>query len=310
MTDLRPALTGEDIRAALGALPGVEHVASGKVREMFGVDGHLLLVATDRISAYDAVLGSPIPDKGRVLTALTDFWLDHLGDVVDNHRITCAPSAFPAVLSPVLDVLAGRAMLCHRAEVVPVECVARGYLSGSGWVDYRATGSVCGVALPEGLVESDRLPEPIFTPATKATNGHDENVTFDEVAAGIGDDLAVQLRDVTLTLYRRAADHAAGRGILLADTKFEFGFVDGRLTLVDEVCTPDSSRFWPAEQYRPGGPQPSFDKQYVRDWLTASGWDRTPPAPALPDDVVRATRHRYVRAYEFITGRNFADWNP
>ena len=310
MTDLGAPVTGEDVRAALGALPGVAHVASGKVREIFAVEGHLLLVATDRISAYDAVLSSPIPDKGRVLTALTDFWLDHLGDVVDNHRITCAPSAFPEVLAPVRDLLAGRAMLCHRAEVVPVECVARGYLSGSGWVDYQATGAVCGVALPDGLVESDRLAEPIFTPATKATSGHDENVTFDEVAARIGGDLAGRLRDVTLTLYRRAADHAAGRGILLADTKFEFGFVGGRLSLVDEVCTPDSSRFWPAQEYRPGGPPPSFDKQYVRDWLTASGWDRTPPAPALPDDVVAATRDRYVRAYELLTGRNFADWNP
>ena len=299
-----------DLPPALDALDGVERIGRGKVRELYAVGDDLLLVATDRISAYDAVLGSAIPDKGRVLTGLTDFWLDHLADVVANHRISCAVADFPEVLAPTREALRGRAMLCRRADVLPVECVARGYLSGSGWAEYVATGAVCGVALPVGLVESSRLPEPIFTPATKATSGHDDNVTYAEVAEELGADLASQLRDVTLALYTRAAEHAASRGIVLADTKFEFGFVDGVLTLVDEVCTPDSSRFWPADAYAPGGPQPSFDKQYVRDWLTRSGWDRNPPAPALPDDVVAATRERYVTAYELLTGRRFADWNP
>jgi phosphoribosylaminoimidazole-succinocarboxamide synthase len=299
-----------DLTTALDALDGVERIGHGKVRELYTVGDELLLVATDRISAYDAVLGSEIPDKGRVLTGLTDFWLDHLSDVVANHRITCRVDEFPPTLAPVRELLRGRAMLCRHAEVVPVECVARGYLSGSGWQEYRETGAVCGVALPDGLDESSRLPEPIFTPATKATSGHDENVPFGAVADLVGAGLATELRDVTLTLYRRAAEHAAQRGIILADTKFELGFVDGALTLVDEVCTPDSSRFWPAERYEPGGPQPSFDKQYVRDWLTRSGWDRNPPAPALPDDVVAATRERYVAAYELLTGRPFADWNP
>ena len=295
------------VLAALDERPGVTRLPGGKVRERFVVPTDtgdaLLLVASDRISAYDAVLPTPIPDKGRVLTGLTDFWLDHLAGVVPDHRIATGPDAMPDVVADLVARLDGRAMLCRRARVVPFECVARGYLAGSGWTEYAATGTVCGVELPSGLREGDRLPEPIFTPATKAEAGHDVNVDLAAVADAVGLDLANQLRDVTLDLYGRAAEHAARCGILLADTKLELGFVDGALTLVDEVCTPDSSRFWPADRWEPGGPQPSFDKQYVRDWLTTSGWDRTPPAPQLPDDVVARTRERYLTAFEHLAGR-------
>ncbi|MBW3601469.1 MAG: phosphoribosylaminoimidazolesuccinocarboxamide synthase [Actinobacteria bacterium] len=283
-------------------LPGIRRVGSGKVRELYEVGDDLLLVATDRISAFDVVLPTPIPDKGRVLTGLTAFWLDLLGDTVPNHRITSDVDVFPEVLRAHRDRLRGRAMLCRRADMVPVECVARGYLAGSGWKEYRARGTVCGVPLPEGLSESAELPEPIFTPATKATDGHDENIDVGRMAELVGADLTATLADLTLALYRRARDHARERGILLADTKFEFGFVDGRLTLADEVLTPDSSRFWPADQYASGRAQPSLDKQYVRDWLAGTGWDKRPPAPELPDEVVARTRERYVSAYERITG--------
>ncbi len=288
-------------------LEGVERIGAGKVRELYAVDGALLLVATDRVSAYDVVLPTPIPDKGRVLTGLTDFWLDEMADVVGHHRISTDVAEFPAALQAHADSLRGRSMLCRRAEPLPVECVARGYLSGGGWRDYRATGTIGGVALPEGLRESERLPEPVFTPATKAVDGHDENIDERRVADLVGADLTARLREVTLTLYERAAEHCRQRGILLADTKFEFGLVDGELILIDEVCTPDSSRFWPADGYEPGGPQPSFDKQFVRDWLDASGWDHTPPAPELPPEIVGRTRERYVTAYERLTGRLFEE---
>ncbi|WP_208325904.1 phosphoribosylaminoimidazolesuccinocarboxamide synthase [Amycolatopsis arida] len=286
-------------------------IAAGKVRELYAVDDdHLLLVASDRISAYDFVLDTPIPDKGRVLTAMSVFWFELLADLLPNHLVAYGASDDPRIPAEVR----GRALLVRRLEMLPVECVARGYLAGSGFADYRRTGAVCGVALPPGLAEADRLPEPIFTPATKAELGaHDENVSLAEVAATVGAERAERLRELTLRVYARGAEHAAGRGIILADTKFEFG-VDpsGTLVLADEVLTPDSSRYWPADEYRPGRPQPSFDKQYVRDWLTGpdSGWDRsagTPPPP-LPDDVVAATRDRYVEAYERITGRSLADW--
>jgi phosphoribosylaminoimidazole-succinocarboxamide synthase len=292
----------------LATVEGAQRLGSGKVRELYAVDGQLLLVATDRISAYDVVLPTPIPDKGRVLTAMTDFWLDWIDShgIVAHHRVTADVDDFPEPLRQ--EALRGRAMLCRRAEVFPVECVARGYLSGSGWADYRATGAVCGERLQPGLQESAELPQPIFTPATKATSGHDENISLDQAAGIVGDEWARRLRDVTLTLYSAARELARSRGILLADTKFEFGLIDGELTLVDEVLTPDSSRFWPAEGYAPGGPQPSFDKQYVRDWLSAQDWDKTPPGPALPDDVVAATRDRYVTAYERLSGRSLADW--
>jgi phosphoribosylaminoimidazole-succinocarboxamide synthase len=283
-------------------------VATGKVRRLYTVDDdHLLFVASDRISAFDHVLATEIPDKGRVLTAMSVFWFGLLAGTVPNHLAASDDERVPAEVR-------GRALLVRRLEMVPVECVARGYLSGSGLLDYRRTGAVCGVPLPAGLRESDRLPEPVFTPTTKADLGqHDEAMTFDAVVDRVGTDLANRLRDTTLLVYRRAAEHAASRGLILADTKFEFGLAaDGTLVLADEVLTPDSSRYWPADGYRPGGPQPAFDKQYVRDWLTSpeSGWDRAGdrPPPPLPADVVANTRSRYVQAYERITGRSFADW--
>jgi phosphoribosylaminoimidazole-succinocarboxamide synthase len=286
------------------------HLTSGKVRDLYQVDDELMLmVASDRISAYDHVLPTTIPDKGRILTAMSMFWFELLADVVPHHVVAVDDPRIPAEV-------AGRALLVRKLEMVPIECVARGYLTGSGLVDYQRTGSLCGHELPAGLVESAQLPEPIFTPASKAELGeHDENISFENVQELVGDELAERLRDVTLAIYRRAAEHAATRGIILADTKFEFGlpFGDvGPLILGDEVLTPDSSRFWPADGYESGRVQPSYDKQYVRDWLTSadSGWDRagdTPP-PALPDDVVAATRDRYLQAYETISGRSFGDW--
>jgi len=278
--------------------------SSGKVRDLYdaGPD-RLLVVASDRISAFDVILPTPIPDKGRVLTGMSLFWFERTADLVANHLVTADPAA--GAFDP---ALAGRAMVVRRADVVPLECVARGYLSGSGWSQYRETGAVCGVPLPSALVESDRLPEPIFTPTTKAAEGHDLPVSPDEAAGLVGRGLAERLKELTLTLYERAAGVALGRGIVLADTKFEFGFCDGELILVDEVCTPDSSRFWPADAYEPGHAQPSFDKQYVRDWLDASGWDHEPPPPELPAEVVAATAARYREAYDRITGEPFADF--
>lgn len=290
------------------ALAEYPRIAVGKVRELHAVDdAHLLLVASDRISAFDHVLPSPIPDKGRVLTAMSVFWFELLADIVPHHLVSADDPRIPAEVR-------GRALLVRRLDMLPVECVARGYLAGSGLVDYRRGGAVCGVALPPGLVESARLPEPIFTPATKAKPGeHDENVSFDAVAEKVGRRRAEQLRAATLGIYRRAAEHAESRGLILADTKFEFGLAgDGTLVLADEVLTPDSSRYWPAEGYRPGRAQPSFDKQPVRDWLDspASGWDRASGVapPPLPAEIVAATRARYVEAYERITGRDLADW--
>jgi phosphoribosylaminoimidazole-succinocarboxamide synthase len=288
---------------------GFEHVHSGKVRDLYRApDGRLVMVASDRISAFDYILPTPIPDKGRILTAMSVWWFDQLADIVPNHLIAVDDPAIPARWR-------GRAMVCRELSMVPVEAVARGYLTGSGLLDYRATGAVCGVPLPPGLVDGDRLPEPIFTPATKAALGeHDENVSFDVMAATVGTDVATRLRELTLAVYRRASEVASARGILLADTKLEFGQDLGRgeLVLGDEVLTPDSSRFWPAESWQPGGAQPSFDKQYVRDWLLSaeSGWDRASGSapPPLPDEVVAATRARYVQAYEQLTGLAFADW--
>jgi phosphoribosylaminoimidazole-succinocarboxamide synthase len=284
------------------------HLGSGKVREMYAIDEeHLLVVATDRISAYDVVLPTAIPDKGRVLTALSVWWFGQLDPVLPHHFVTADDPRIPAQWR-------GRAMLCRRLSMLPVECVARGYLAGSGLDDYRRTGAVCGVSLPPGLRDGDRLPEPIFTPATKAEVGeHDENIPLAAVAAAVGAEVADRLRELTLTVYRRAAELAEHRGILVADTKLEFG-VDraGALTLGDEVLTPDSSRFWPAAGWRPGGPQPSYDKQYIRDWVgsPAAGWDRRGggPPPELPADVVANTRSRYIEAYQQITGLSFSDW--
>jgi len=286
-------------------------LARGKVRELYAAGGDaVLIVASDRISAYDVVLPTEIPDKGAVLTGLTLWWFEQLADVVPNHLLTATVADYPAELAPYADALRGRSMLCRRLDMVPVECVARGYLAGSGWTDYAATGAVCGVELPAGLREGDRLPLPVFTPATKATAGHDQNVSAAEAAALVGAELVAELSRLTRAVYNRAADVAAERGILLADTKLEFGHdADGVLTLGDEVLTPDSSRLWPADRWLPGEAQPSYDKQYVRDWLTAqSGWDRSSPPPPLPDDVVRRTRDRYVEAYERLTGCPFADY--
>jgi phosphoribosylaminoimidazole-succinocarboxamide synthase len=277
-------------------------VNRGKVRDIYAVDDRLLLVASDRISTYDVVHPTPIPDKGKVLTGLSAFWFDRTAEICPNHVVSH---------EEVPDELRGRAVLAERLEMYPVECVVRGYITGSGWKDYQATGSVCGIELPGGLRESDRLPEPIFTPATKAEIGdHDENVDFDRAAEIVGDrDLLEELRHLSVEIYTLAADHARERGIILADTKLEFGRdAAGRIVLGDEAVTPDSSRFWPADGYEPGRSQPSFDKQYVRDWAAESGWDKTPPAPALPDDVVAGTRERYVEAYERITGQPFSSW--
>jgi phosphoribosylaminoimidazole-succinocarboxamide synthase len=278
--------------------------ARGKVRDVYAAGEDLLLVATDRISAFDVVLPTPVPDKGRVLTGLSLFWFDRTADLVGNHLLTAELARFPEPFATDPS-LAGRAMLVRRAEVIPIECVARGYLSGSGWKQYRDDRSVCGVPLPPGLVESERLPEPIFTPTTKAAEGHDLPLTPAAAADLVGMGLAERLKELTLTIYERAAAIASERGIILADTKFEFGFAGGELILIDEVCTPDSSRLWPADRYEPGGPQPSFDKQYVRDWLDVSGWDHEPPAPELPAEVVAQTADRYREAYERLTGEAF-----
>jgi phosphoribosylaminoimidazole-succinocarboxamide synthase len=281
--------------------PGLKLRGRGKVRDIYELDGGLLLiVATDRLSAFDVVLPTPIPDKGRVLTQLSVFWFDYLDDVVKNHLI--ASKYFPPELAPYADELRGRAMLVRRTEPILVECVVRGYISGSGWKEYQKSGSVCGIGLPAGLVESDRLPEPIFTPSTKATSGHDENISFDQVVSQVGLRLAERLRETSLTLYRRAAAHAAARGIIIADTKFEFGTLGEELVWIDEALTPDSSRFWPADCYQPGQPQPSFDKQYVRDYLECIAWNKQPPAPVLPPDVVTGTQEKYREAYERLTG--------
>ena len=278
-------------------LPHFRPFARGKVRDVYQDGDRLLIVATDRISAFDFILATGIPDKGRVLTQMTLFWLEFLRDLVPNHFLSVDTSR----LSPELE---GRSMWVRRAEMFPVECVARGYLAGSGWKDYQRTGAVCGIALPPGLRESDALPEPIFTPATKAQSGHDENISLEETAQAVGQATAVRLRELTLTLYQRAADYARTRGILIADTKFEFGLVDGQIVLADEVLTPDSSRFWPADQYQPGRAQPSFDKQYVRDYLESIHWNKQPPAPALPDEVARRTGEKYKEAYRALTGRS------
>jgi len=288
-------------------LNGLAPHRQGKVRDIFDLGDTLLLVATDRISAFDYVLGSGIPDKGKVLTQLSAFWFAQTADLVPNHLLTMEVGAYPAELRRHADILAGRSMLVKKTNPVPIECVARGYLSGSGWKEYTATGSVCGITLPPGLREADRLPQPIFTPATKATTGHDLNVSEAEAGRHVGDTLVRTLRDLTLALYRRGADHAASRGIILADTKFEFGVTStGDVILIDEVMTPDSSRYWPEDQYRPGGPQPSFDKQYVRDYLEEIRWNKQPPVPSLPDHVVARTRDKYIEAFRRLTGKELA----
>jgi phosphoribosylaminoimidazole-succinocarboxamide synthase len=284
-------------------LPGIELVARGKVRDVYAAGDFLVIIATDRLSAFDYVLPTPIRDKGKVLTALTIFWLEQLRDIVPNHFVSANVSDYPLEFHAYRDQLEGRSMLVHRAKMIDVECVARGYVSGSGWKDYRRDARICGITLPAGLRESEQLPEPIFTPASKAHSGHDENITFDTVAERIGEALAQKLRDLTLAIYKEAARYAATRGIIIADTKFEFGFVGDRLVLADEVLTPDSSRFWPRESYQPGGAQPSYDKQYVRDYLESIHWNKQPPAPALPPEVMERTSEKYREAYRVLTGK-------
>jgi phosphoribosylaminoimidazole-succinocarboxamide synthase len=285
---------------------GLPHVHRGKVRDLYDAgEGRLVMVASDRLSAFDVVMAEPVPDKGRILTAMSVAWFELLADIADNHLI----ATDLAVLGIEAPALAGRVMVVHRCDMVPVECIVRGYLAGSGWTEYRDRGTVCGVSLPAGLREADALPRPIFTPSTKAPDGtHDENITFDDMVRLVGADVAVAARDLSLAVYERAAAHACDRGLLVADTKLELGHLDGRLVLADEVLTPDSSRFWPADGWEPGATPPSYDKQPVRDWLSATGWDKRPPPPALPADVVASTRARYVEAYERLSGRSFADW--
>jgi phosphoribosylaminoimidazole-succinocarboxamide synthase len=280
---------------------GIQPLARGKVRDIYDLGDRLLIVATDRLSAFDVILPTPIPDKGRVLTQISLFWFDLLRDVMPNHVLSA--TEFPAPFDAFQADLAGRSMIVRKTRPLPIECVVRGYVSGSGWKDYRATGKICGIPLPPGLRESDRLPEPIFTPATKAATGHDENISFERAAELTGRDVAERVRSASLEIYRRAAAYAEPRGILLADTKFEFGLLGDELIWIDEALTPDSSRFWPAASYRPGGPQPSFDKQFVRDYLEKIRWPKTPPGPSLPSEVVSATREKYLEAYRILTGR-------
>ncbi len=285
-------------------LPGLPLLARGKVRDLYSVGEHLLLIATDRISAFDHVLATGIPGKGKILTQLSLFWFQLLRDVVPNHLITADISQYPEALRPYSSQLEGRSMLVKRAQMFPVECVVRGYLSGSGWKDYKATGAVCGIPLPAGMQESAKLPQPLFTPASKSLGGeHDENISFHEMVARIGEPAATKLQGLSLDIYNRAAAYAAERGVILADTKFEFGVTPGGIVLADEVLTPDSSRYWPADQYKPGGPQPSFDKQFVRDYLEQIQWNKQAPAPALPDDIVARTQRKYLDAYLLLTGR-------
>jgi len=290
------------------SIPGATLFRRGKVRDVYAVDDQLLIVATDRLSAFDVVLPDAIPDKGIVLTQLSLFWFDFLKDDVANHLLTADVDAYPSSLAAACEQLVGRSMLVRRAEVFPIECVARGYLTGSGWKEYQQTGAVCGIKLPPGLAESARLPEPIFTPSTKAESGHDLNISEREVAARIGSDATARLKDLTLRLYARAAAHASTHGIIIADTKFEFGVADGQVILVDEALTPDSSRFWPEADYQPGRSQPSFDKQYVRDYLETLDWDKQPPGPHLPDRVIARTSEKYREAYKRLTGRSILDF--
>ncbi len=288
-------------------LPGIPKVGQGKVRELFEVDGHLLMVATDRISAFDVILPNAIPHKGKVLTQLSAFWFERLEGMVDHHLVSVQVDEFPAPLQPFREELAGRSMLVRKCTPLPIECVVRGYLAGSGWAEYRQSETICGSRLPSGLVESAELPEPIFTPATKATNGHDENISFDRAAQIIGPELAEQVRDLSLRIYNRAREYALEKGIIICDTKFEFGMEGSRLLLIDEVLTPDSSRFWPADEFEPGKSQPSFDKQFIRDFLETLDWDKAPPGPELPSSIVEATSQRYLEAYRLLTGKNLAE---
>ena len=303
---MKPSIT--DAALLTTDFPDLELYASGKVRDVYRVDNeHLLFVTTDRISAFDYVLATGIPEKGRVLTQLSLFWFDFLKNIVSNHVITANVANYPPQLKKYEDQVRGRSMIVMKADMVAIECVVRGYISGSAWKEYKQTGTVCGIKLPAGLRESDKLPEPIFTPATKAASGHDENISFAEMVKRAGPQVSERLRDLSLRIYTAAADYASQRGIIIADTKFEFGNTPKGLVLADEVLTPDSSRFWPADQYQPGRAQDSFDKQYVRDYLESIHWDKQPPAPALPEDVARKTSEKYIEAYRRLTGHDLPD---
>lgn len=286
-------------------VPGVKKIKSGKVREIFDLGDRLLMVATDRISAFDVIMPNGIPNKGEVLTQISNFWFNLTRSIHPNHLLSGDDARFPESLKPYEEKLARRSMIVKKCQPLKVECVVRGYLSGSGWKEYKYTQSVCGIKLPPGLVESSELPEPIFTPSTKADSGHDENITFAQVCEIVGDDIALRLREASLNIYKFARDYARARGIIIADTKFEFGICDGEIILIDELLTPDSSRFWPANKYKPGHSQPSFDKQFVRDYLESLHWNKTPPAPVLPPDIVAKTRAKYIEAYERLTGLKF-----
>ena len=286
-------------------LPGVPKVRSGKVREMFDLGDRLLMVASDRISAYDVVMPNGIPRKGEVLTLFSHFWFDRAADLVPNHLLSKADEPLPEAVQSHADQIGRRAMVVKKAQPLAIECVVRGYLAGSGWKEYQKQGTVCGISLPDGLENSSQLPEPIFTPATKAEEGHDENISFDEAVNIVGKNVAEQARELSIKLYMRGRDHAAEKGIIIADTKFEFGIFEGELILIDEVLTPDSSRFWPADLYAPGKSQPSFDKQFVRDYLETLDWDKTPPGPELPADIVQKTSEKYIEAYTRVTGLDF-----
>ncbi len=285
-------------------IKGLELVHRGKVRDLYRCGDNILMVATDRLSAFDVVFGEPVPDKGKVLTEISLFWFERLRRMVPNHIIESDAARFPAELAPYRELLEGRSVIVKKARPIAMECIVRGYISGSGWKEYQRTGTVCGIRLPEGMEESAKLPEPIFTPSTKADVGqHDENIDFERACEIVGRSTAERARKISLSIYKDAADYALTRGIIIADTKFEFGFIDGVLCLIDEVLTPDSSRFWPVDSYRPGGPQPSFDKQFVRDYLESIGWNKRPPAPSLPEDIIEKTRKRYLEAYRRITGK-------
>ncbi len=284
-------------------LKGIKKVGQGKVRDIYQIGEHLLIVATDRLSAFDVVLPDGIPEKGKVLNLLSVFWFEKFSKVTPNHLITAQVNEFPAVLAPYYEIIKDRAMLCRTAKPLPVECVVRGYLAGSGWTDYQKTGTVCGIKLPQGLQQAEKLPEPIFTPATKSQTGHDENISFEEMKNLVGEELAQKMRRISLEIYQAASEYARQRGIIIADTKFEFGIYDGKLMLIDELLTPDSSRFWSEKDYRVGVSPPSFDKQFVRDYLNSTGWNRQPPAPHLPPEVIAGTTARYRDAFRMLTGR-------
>ena len=303
MTD-QPSLSGTQA-VIQTELPGIPIFRKGKVRDVYDLGEHLLLVATDRISAFDVIMPNGIPDKGKILTQMSLFWFDLTSDIVENHLVAHRVEDFPSRLQEYSDLLEGRSMLVKKADSYPIECVARGYLAGGGWSDYQNDGAICGIKLPAGLQLAERLPETIFTPATKADSGHDENIPFDEAAKVVGVQALTRLRELTLSLYEKARIHALEQGIIISDTKFEFGHIDGKIILIDEILTPDSSRFWPASSYKVGTSPLSFDKQYVRDYLETLDWDKTPPAPELPEEIVMKTREKYLEAYELLTGKTF-----